>query len=970
MRSAAVVVVVAACLHAAVWAYFQPRAEAPNIDQPLPSVSYAPFEGTRDSEDPAPRATAEQIRKDLRAIAPFTNTVRTYAATDGMELVPRIASEVGLRVTVGIRLGKDLARNEREIRSALELAKRNSNVNALVVGNETTLTAELLRDRTALPAALAEDKTALNAERAADEEALRAEWQTRVQAEHAEAEKARKAGDTKFAERSPDLIFRELKVERSIDTLLKIIARVKRQTSVPVTTGETWDVWRDHPRMASAVDYVAAHILPYWDRSTPASAVDHTIQIYNEMRDRLPGKRIVIAEFGWPSAGYNRQAAEPGFAEQATVIRQFVARAEALGIDYNIIEAYDQPWKVAEGSVGRYWGLFDTSRSPKFAWTGPIINPAHSKLAAIAVATGLLVSLPILATAGATLAQIMLLAFASHIVGAWAATVFDFWNVHYFVWGAAIAFFSGMLLLIPLIVIALSRVQEIANVLFGRGPRRLLSERTVVSADYGPKVSIHIPAHMEAPEMLKATLDSVARLSYPNFECIVVINNTPDPKYWQPIEEHCRQLGERFKFVNAERLEGFKAGALRLALAHTAADAEIIGVIDADYVVESNWLRDLVPDFADPKVGLIQAPQDHRDSARTPLHHAMNGEYAGFFDIGMVERNEVNAIIVHGTMCLIRRAALDQAGGWSSDTICEDTDLGLSILEQGWIAHYTNRRYGHGLLPDTFESYKKQRHRWAYGGMQIVRKHWRNMLPGSALLTRDQRREFSTGWLNWLGAESIGVVVAIFNLLWVPVVAFVGIAIPDKILTLPILAAFVVSLVHFVALYRTRVAIPPGQAIAAMFAAMSMQWTVARAVGLGLIKDHLPFVRTAKGGVGRKAQTFPAFHEALMATLLIAGAVTIFVTNFEGVHEVNLFGWVLLVQCVPFLAAVALAAFEDSRFNSFAYWRGLELPASLRTPFVIGSPAVADLTVAEYVPAEPALPVEPRAEAATQVAAQ
>ena len=72
-----------------------------------------------------------------------------------------------------------------------------------------------------------------------------------------------------------------------------------------------------------------------------------------------------------------------------------------------------------------------------------------------------------------------------------------------------------------------------------------------------------------------------------------------------------------------------------------------------------DWLKDLVPAFADPKVGMIQAPQDHRDGERSLMHHAMNGEYAGFFDIGMVQRNEANAIIVHGTMCLIRRAALD-----------------------------------------------------------------------------------------------------------------------------------------------------------------------------------------------------------------------------------------------------------------------------------------------------------------------
>ncbi len=90
-------------------------------------------------------------------------------------------------------------------------------------------------------------------------------------------------------------------------------------------------------------------------------------------------------------------------------------------------------------------------------------------------------------------------------------------------------------------------------------------------------------------------------------------------------------------------------------------------------------------------------------------------------------------------MCLIRREAMDAVGGWSSDTICEDTDLGLSIIEAGWLAHYTNKRYGYGLLPDTYEAFKKQRHRWAYGGVQIVKKHWRRFLPGKSRL--DPRSE-------------------------------------------------------------------------------------------------------------------------------------------------------------------------------------------------------------------------------------
>jgi hypothetical protein len=329
------------------------------------------------------------------------------------------------------------------------------------------------------------------------------------------------------------------------------------------------------------------------------------------------------------------------------------------------------------------------------------------------------------------------------------------------------------------------------------------------------------------------------------------------------------------------------------------------------------------------------------------MHYIMNGEYAGFFDIGMVQRNEHNAIIVHGTMCLIRRAAMDMAGGWSSDTICEDTDLGLTIQQQGWLTHYTNVRYGEGLLPDTYEAFKKQRHRWAYGGLQIVKKHWRRFLPGQSLLTREQKREFALGWVSWLGAESVGVLVAIFNLIWVPFVAFAGIAIPDKILTVPILAAFAVSVAHFAALYRLRVKIPPGQALGAVVAAMSVQWTVARAVAHGLIRDQLPFVRTAKGGGARTGHDFPAFWEAVLAGLLLSSAAFLYATNWERVSEINLYALVLAVQSLPFAAAVALAALEPSRINDFAVWQRLERKVAGLLPKRPPVPAEAAAPVAE-----------------------
>jgi exo-beta-1,3-glucanase (GH17 family) len=860
MRTVAVVVALVACVHAGLWTLFQRQQAVANVDAPLASISYSPY--TRSQHpDHGDRPTPEQIRADLKILSPYTQAIRTYTSTGGGELVPAIAAEFGLKVTLGIWIDKNEDRNEREIQAAIALARRYSNINAIVVGNETTLRAE-----------------------------------------------------------------------KSIDELIRLIQRVKRQSPVPVTTGEIWTVWIEHPELASAVDFIAAHILPYWDGFNASQAIDKAVEFYTKLRQVHPGKRVVIAEFGWPSAGYNMREADPGRIEQASVLRDFVSRAEAYGIDYNIIEAFDQPWKTNEGGVGMYWGIFDASRHIKFAWTGLVSDPDHWKIGAIAVLLGLLLSLPILARRTATFGEASTLAVAANAVGAWSATVFAFWQTHYFVLGAAFALGLGIVLLAPLVMIALARIEEIATIVFGRGPRRLIAATLPAVEGFAPKVSIHVPAHREPPEMLKATLDALARLDYPNFECIVVINNTPDPAFWRPIEDHCRVLGDRFKFINEDNVSGYKAGALRLALEHTAADAEIVGIIDADYVVRADWLKDLMPAFADPKVGMVQAPQDHRDGSRSVMHHVMNGEYAGFFDIGMVQRNEANAIIVHGTMCLMRRAALTSVGGWSSDTIVEDCDLGLQVLEHGWQIHYTNRRYGHGLLPDTFEAYKKQRHRWAYGGFQILRKHWRYLLPRAAGLTREQKREFALGWLNWLGAESIGVAVAILNLVWVPVVAFVGIAIPDKILTIPILAAFVVTLAHFISLYRLRVAVPPAQMVGAVIAAMSVQWTVARAVGCGVWKETLPFMRTAKGGATSKGADFPAFWEAVLGALLLIGAVVVVATNYKQIRELNIFAAVLVVQSLPFLAAVAMAVLEGSRFNEFAYWRSVEAKVAVQLP--------------------------------------
>src|SRR6476660_2127528 len=136
MRAVVAVLVFVTSAHAALWGIFQEKQQAPDFKGILPSVSYAPFEGTAHPDvDNIP--SVEKIRADLKTLAPLTRAIRLYSSTARVELVPPIANEVGITVTVGAWIDKNADRNERDILSAIELAKRNGNVNGIVVGNET-----------------------------------------------------------------------------------------------------------------------------------------------------------------------------------------------------------------------------------------------------------------------------------------------------------------------------------------------------------------------------------------------------------------------------------------------------------------------------------------------------------------------------------------------------------------------------------------------------------------------------------------------------------------------------------------------------------------------------------------------------------------------------------------------------------------------------------------------------------------
>src|SRR6266853_2162530 len=476
--------------------------------------------------------------------------------------------------------------------------------------------------------------------------------------------------------------------------------RARAAIEQPVSTAEPWHVWLAHPELAQHVDFIGVHLLPYWEGVAVDTAVSYSLAQFKRLQQLFPHKPIVVAEIGWPSRGRTRESAVASDSNEALFLRRFLRRAEQEQMIYYVMEAFDQPWKAyMEGAVGSYWGVYDVNRHPKFAFIAPIVRvPEWHILAAVSVAVALLVlgllylNSDALRNRGRSFLAVVV--YATATIAVW--VIYDF-TQQYMTVSSVIA---GMLVL-------LAEAHEWAEAHWV-SYRRRLGAPVFSHSERSPKVSVHVPAYNEPAAMLIETLDALARLDYPDLEVLVIDNNTRDEAVWRPVEAHCAQLGARFRFFHVAPLAGFKAGALNYALARTAPDAEIVAVIDADYVVEPRWLRDLTPGFHDPRIAIVQAPQDYRDAGTSAFKAMCYAEYRGFFHIGMITRNERNAIIQHGTMTMVRRRQLEDCGGWAEWCITEDAELGLRIFEAGYEAVYIPASYGRGLMPDTFIDFKKQ----------------------------------------------------------------------------------------------------------------------------------------------------------------------------------------------------------------------------------------------------------------------
>ncbi len=706
-----------------------------------------------------------------------------------------------------------------------------------------------------------------------------------------------------------------LRGDVAIDSLIADLDRVRRALDMPVSTAEPWHIWLKYPQLAEHVDYIAVHMLPYWEGIHVDKAVDYVASRMGELRVRFPDKPIVIAEVGWPSNGRTRKSAVASPANEATFLRRFLDHAEIEDYTYYVMEAFDQLWKreVYEGDVGSYWGVYNVHRQPKFTFTEPIVNiPEWRHLALISVLVATFAFAILLVDSGRLQPRgrgfLALVTYAAITAVVW--ITYNYTH-QYFTISSIVVGILMALSVVGLIVVLLVEAHEWAEALWVRDHHRKARRQTVTD-DKLPMVSIHVPIHNEPADMVMETLDALARLDYPRYEVIVVDNNTPDEDIWKPVERHCRVLGGQFHFYHRNPLPGFKAGALNFALQQTAPNAEIIAVIDSDYIVDSNWLRELVPEFSNRDIAIVQAPQDYRDGCENAFKAMCHAEYRGFFHLGMVTRNERNAIIQHGTMTLVRRSVLEEVSAWGEWCITEDADLGLRIMKAGHQTLYTQQSYGRGLMPDTFSSYKKQRYRWAYGAMQILRRHAGALLLGKrAALTSGQRYHFVAGWLPWI-SDGINLVFTLGALAWSVVMVALPQSIDPPLVIFSILplTLFTFKLLKIIFLYQgIRIVGTVRQTLAAALAGLSLSHTIASAMLAGLFSNKEGFFRTPKMAdtQGILKALAAAREETLIGIALLLGAVAI--ARVHGLETADLQLWVtvLIVLSIPYLAAMIMS---------------------------------------------------------------
>ncbi len=683
----------------------------------VPCISYSPAEFGKNIT-----TSEEEIYKALVKIKRISNCVRIYSVTRGLEKVPRIAEGLEMEVIAGAWLSKikkqtDELLNDEEIFNLIKIAKTQKNIKYIVVGNETlyfkTLNQRQIRE---------------------------------------------------YIGRVREGIYGTTIVPNMDDW---------EDNYVPITTSEPQSIWGDNPGLIEAVDILGLHSLPYWQKQPLEAAIPYILgDIY--VVDELTEKPIILLETGWPTNGPRYGKAVSGLINQ----RKFFDKTEEVfnekGIFYNISDAFDVPAKIAssEGLVGPHWGVFDAKGNQKKIFS----------LKDICTGFGTYIFLMIIIfwyilgffrypffkndplyrrIKDISLEKTLTFSFASIII---LASLFSYVVIIFTRLVGGNLMYLQILCGIVSLYVFFELSQKIMHYFISESaskyltseyPRLSASERLLKNTAL---VSIHIAAKDEEPSQVIRTITSALMQSHKHIEVIYIDNNSKDDSSFQEVKRyfdkdnfspaHTAQIfdeGRTLKLFYEKNIEGFKGGALNYALSKTSPDAKYIAVLDSDYEVLPNWIETGL-DYAKENVGFIQFPQAYKEEVlENGIARGARLEQDYVFKVVYPMRSLLGNIVMNGTMVIIDRKAMPQEG-WPIWSICEDGALGASISSRGYSSAYVPITAGFGKSPDSFKALRKQRNRWVFGSMQVVKKwafdrkfKWNNTL---ALYIAD--------WIGWI----------------------------------------------------------------------------------------------------------------------------------------------------------------------------------------------------------------------------
>jgi cellulose synthase/poly-beta-1,6-N-acetylglucosamine synthase-like glycosyltransferase len=384
-------------------------------------------------------------------------------------------------------------------------------------------------------------------------------------------------------------------------------------------------------------------------------------------------------------------------------------------------------------------------------------------------------------------------------------------------------------------------------------------DRVAFSRYYLPRVAFHYACFNEPPEIVRDALSRFDELDYPRDRYVVMVcDDSTDPRTRTAVEAICRERG--YTYVHREHRRGFKAGALNNALRLTPPDVEVVSVIDADYHVEPEFLRETVGYFIDPGLGFLQTPQDYRNIHQSFLTKQYYFADGYFYRAIMPSRNEVNSSSFCGTMGLVRRSALERVGGWSEAHVTEDAELSVRLIAAGWRSLYVPKTFGKGLIPPTFDAYKKQHHRWAFGGVQVLKTHFGKTLRSP--MSGRQRFDWLVAGMHWFDGLYVLIIAAAVAAIALGEIRGNPIAIyhRNEIALLGLVPIFLLA-DGFARLHlalRRAMNLSMWGTLKVMGVWYAIKFVHMRAAAKALVGVRQPFVRTPKAPAGRatRAQAF------------------------------------------------------------------------------------------------------------------